>query len=66
MMDNTKVSAEAARVDIEDHVIVVDGPGGAIMSLTPDAAAETAARLSNAVKKAAGEGAKRSPGDQLR
>lgn len=51
-MDNTKVSAQPAHVDVEKEVVLVDAPGGAIVSLTPEAAAETASRLARAADKA--------------
>ncbi len=49
-MNNTTVNTRAATIAVEQHVILFDGPGGAIVSLTPEAAAETAARLDQAVE----------------
>lgn len=53
-MSDTKVNQHPAQVTVEDRAILVDAPGGAIVTFTPEAADETASRLRNAVRRARG------------
>jgi hypothetical protein len=43
---------EPSEVAAEDGAVIVDGPDGIAVSLTPDAAEQTARRLSDAAREA--------------
>ena len=49
------VESEASKVSAEDAEVVVDGPDGVAVSLTPEAAIETGNRLIEAGATAAGQ-----------
>ncbi len=51
----TKVYNEASQVSAKDGNVVVDGPDGVDVSLTPEAAADTSDRLLEASAHAAGQ-----------
>ncbi|RZL73335.1 MAG: hypothetical protein EOP66_12750 [Sphingomonas sp.] len=53
-MDN-KLHDEASDVTAEHGQVMVDGPDGVAVSLTPDAAAETSDRLLHAAVEAQGQ-----------
>jgi hypothetical protein len=53
-VDN-KLHDEASEVAAEHGQVMVDGPDGVAVSLTPDAAAETSDRLLNAAVEAQGQ-----------
>jgi ribosomal protein S11 len=53
-VDN-KLHDEASEVAAEHVQVMVDGPDGVAVSLTPDAAAETSDRLLNAALEAQGQ-----------
>jgi hypothetical protein len=50
-----KVYDEASKVEAEDGEVIVDGPDGVDVRLTPDAAAETSDRLLDAAGIAQGQ-----------
>ena len=50
-----KVHDEASKVDADRGEVVVDGPDGVAVSLTPDAAIETSNRLLDKGVTAAGQ-----------
>jgi hypothetical protein len=54
-MPDKIVHDEASKVDAEDGTVVVSGPGDVEVSFTPDAAEETADRLSENALKARGQ-----------
>ncbi|WP_157218452.1 hypothetical protein [Flavisphingomonas formosensis] len=51
----SKVHAHPSRVSAEKGVVMVDGPDGVAISLTPEAARETADRLAEAAAMAAAQ-----------
>ncbi len=53
-MDN-KLHDEASTVSAENGQVLVDGPDGVAVSLTPDAAVETSDRLLEAAVEAQGQ-----------
>ncbi len=53
-MDN-KLHDEASHVTAEHGEVLVDGPDGVAVSLTPDAAAETSDRLLHSAAEAQGQ-----------
>ena len=53
-MDN-KLHDEASTVTAENGQVLVDGPDGVAVSLTPDAAVETSDRLLDAAVEAQGQ-----------
>ena len=53
---------DASKVAAEDGEVVVDGPDGVAVSLTPEAAIETGERLRNSGLEAAGQRRLRDPG----
>lgn len=50
---------EASKVAAEDGEVVVDGPDGVAVSLTPEAAAETSDRLMQGAVEASGQRVRR-------
>ena len=54
-MMTEKTYDEASNVDAEDGDVVVDGPDGVAVSLTPEAAIETSDRLLDAGLMAQGQ-----------
>ena len=54
-MEEKTVYEQAADVDAEDGVVVVSGPDAVHVRLTPDAAEETAERLTTGAMKARGQ-----------
>ena len=52
---NAKVYDEATKVTAQDGVVVLDGPDGVDVSITPDAAEETSTRLFDAAAQARGQ-----------
>ena len=50
-----EVFDEASKVDAEEGVVLIDGPGGIEVTLTPEAAIETSNRLLDAGMKANGQ-----------
>ncbi len=54
-MEPDKIYDEPSEVDAEDGKVVVDGPNGVAVLLTPDAAAETSDRLLFGAAKARGQ-----------
>jgi hypothetical protein len=44
-----------SKTSAEDGTVLVDGPGGVCLSVTPDAAVETAGRLIDAACEAKGQ-----------
>jgi hypothetical protein len=50
-----KVYDEATRVDAEDGKVVLDGPDGVDVTMTPDAALETSDRLLHGASQAMGQ-----------
>lgn len=53
-MDN-KLHDEASNVTAEEGQVMVDGPDGVAVSMTPDAAAETSDRLLHGAAEAQGQ-----------
>ncbi len=51
-MHSVVVFTEPSEVDAEQGDVIVEGPDGVAVTLTPDAAEETARRLSAAAAKA--------------
>lgn len=54
MVDN-KLHDEASSVTAEEGQVMVDGPDGVAVSMTPDAAAETSDRLLQGAAEAQGQ-----------
>ncbi len=54
-MDDEEIYSEPSKVNAQDGHVVVDGPDGVDVSLTPESAEETADRLFQASAKAAGQ-----------
>jgi hypothetical protein len=54
-MDHAKRYDEPSEVVAEDGEVLVDGPDGVAVTLTPDAAAETSQRLLIGAAKAQGQ-----------
>ena len=54
-MSDSKVHDEPSRVAAEDGTVIVDGPDGVAVSLTPEAAIETSDRLLQAGTHAHGQ-----------
>jgi hypothetical protein len=54
-MPDAIVYDEASSVDAEDGAVILSGPGEVTVSLTPDAAEETADRLNENAMKARGQ-----------
>jgi hypothetical protein len=54
-MDHDRCYDEPSEVTAEEGEVVVDGPDGVAVSLTPDAAAETSQRLLIGAAKAQGQ-----------
>lgn len=52
---NDKLHDEASTVTAEEGEVLVDGPDGVAISLTPDAAAETSDRLLHGAAEAQGQ-----------
>ena len=50
-----EVHNEASDVTAEEGVVLVEGPGGIVVSLTPEAAADTSDRLLAGAAQAAGQ-----------
>jgi hypothetical protein len=50
-----KIYNEPSDVDAQDGTVIVDGPDGVAVSLTPDAALETGGRLIDAAALARGQ-----------
>ena len=50
-----KVYDEATKVDAEDGTVVLDGPDGVDVLMTPEAAAETSDRLLRGAAQARGQ-----------
>lgn len=50
-----KPEDEPSEVDAEDGEVIVDGPDGVAVSMTPEAAAETSDRLFTGAAKARGQ-----------
>ena len=57
-----KVHDEASDVDAEEGAVIVDGPDGVAVSLTPEAALETADKLDRKGVEAAGQRRQRNTG----
>jgi hypothetical protein len=55
MSNNNKVYDEATKVTAEDGEVVLDGPDGVDVALTPEAALETGGRLIDQAAVAAGQ-----------
>ena len=55
MSNNTKLYDEATKVTAEDGEVVLDGPDGVDVALTPEAALETGGRLIDQAAVAAGQ-----------
>ncbi len=53
--DKETIYAEPSSVTVEDGAVVVDGPDGVDVQLTPDAAEETSDRLLEGAMKARGQ-----------
>lgn len=51
----TKVHDTPSEVSADEREVLVDGPGGAISSMTPDAAAETSDRMLAGAAEAQGQ-----------
>ena len=51
----SKINDDPARVEAVDGEVEMEGPGGIVVSLTPDAAAETSDRLLAAAGQAEGQ-----------
>ena len=60
-MDPVAAHDQASEVSAEDGNILVEGPDGVAVTLSPDAAEETARRLLRAISKARGQEAGRAP-----
>jgi len=54
-MTDTIVYNEPTEIDAEDGVVVLKGPDGLDVRMTPDAAEETSERLSTGAMKARGQ-----------
>jgi hypothetical protein len=54
-MNHDKVHDQPSHVAAEDGEVVVDGPDGVAVSMTPDAAAETSDRLLKGAVEAEGQ-----------
>jgi hypothetical protein len=54
-MEHDRLYDEASKVEAEDGEVLVDGPDGVAVSLTPDAAAETSDRLLDGAMTARGQ-----------
>lgn len=54
-MQSKRAYDEATKVSVEDGEIVLDGPDGVGLSMTPEAAEETGRRLMEAASRARGE-----------
>ena len=54
-MEHDKSYDEPSEVTAEDGAVLVDGPDGVAVTLTPDAAAETSDRLLIGAAKAQGQ-----------
>ena len=54
-MGHEKIYDEASAVEAEDGEVLVDGPDGVAVSLTPDAAIETSDRLLDGALTARGQ-----------
>ena len=54
-MEDETVHEQAASVDAEDGIVMMIGPGELRVRFTPDAAEETADRLTTAAMKARGQ-----------
>ncbi len=54
-MEHDRTYDEPSEVSAEEGEVVVDGPDGVAVSLTPDAAAETSQRLLIGAAKAQGQ-----------
>lgn len=52
---NQPVYDEPSQVDALEGVVLVSGPGGVVVSFTPDAAADTSDRLLHAAAEAQGQ-----------
>ncbi len=52
---DTRLHDEPSTVTAEDGVVLVEGPDGIAVSLTPDAAAETSDRLLRSAAEAQGQ-----------
>lgn len=52
---DSKIYDEATKVDAEDGNVVLDGPDGVDVSMTPEAAEETSDRLFQAAAEARGQ-----------
>jgi hypothetical protein len=68
-MMNKRICDEASQVSAEEGEVIVDGPDGVAVSLTPRAAVETSDRLLDAAVRAHGQklrarGAKAEPADE--
>ncbi len=58
-MSDSKVHDEPSKVAAEDGTVIVDGPDGVAVSLTPEAAIETSDRLLEAGAHAHGQNLQR-------
>ncbi len=54
-MEDESVYDEASSVDAEEGIVIVSGPGALHVRFTPDAAEETAERLTTGALKARGQ-----------
>lgn len=54
-MEHDKIYDEASKVEAEDGEVLVDGPDGVAISLTPDAAIKTSDRLLDGAVTARGQ-----------
>jgi len=54
-MEHDRIYDEASEVEAEDGEVLVDGPDGVAVSLTPDAAIETSDRLLDGAMTARGQ-----------
>jgi hypothetical protein len=58
-MSAPKPTDRPSRVAAEEGEVLIDGPNGIALSLTPDAAAETSQRLGDAARAMGGKAAPR-------
>ena len=58
-MSDSQIHDEPSKVTAEDGVVIVDGPDGVAVSLTPEAAIETSDRLLQAGTQARGQNLER-------
>ena len=63
-MTPERVHDEPSDVAAEDGMVIVDGPNGVAVTLTPDAAVETSHRLLDGGLEAQGQFVKRKQADQ--